>query len=64
MKVKAAIAANVFDEILDIAALLLMKCDEDADASPRQTPERENYSVDVVPTSQAVSPQLYFRKRA
>src|SRR3982074_1007471 len=64
MKLKAAIAANVFDEILDIAALLLMRNDEDADASPRQTPEPEIYSADGASVSQAVSPQLYFRKRA
>ena len=60
MKVKAAIAANV----LDVAALLLMKHDEDADASPGQTLEPENYSADVLLTSKTVSPQLYFRKRA
>jgi hypothetical protein len=41
MKVKAAIAANV----LDIAALLLMKRVEDADASHRQTLRRKNYSA-------------------
>jgi hypothetical protein len=41
MKVKAAIAANV----LDVAALLLMKRVEDADASLRQTLRRCIYSA-------------------
>src|SRR6202011_1054536 len=53
MKVKAAIAANV----LDIAALLLMRNDEDADASPRQTPQPGIYSADGASASKAVSPQ-------
>src|SRR3982074_3951457 len=39
MKVKAAIAANVFDEILDIAALLLMKRDEGRGCVPKTNAE-------------------------
>jgi hypothetical protein len=60
MKVKAATAASV----LDIAALLLIKHVEDADASLRQTPRCENYSADVVPASKIASPQAIFLKRA
>jgi hypothetical protein len=44
IKVKAAIAANV----LDIAALLLMKRVEDADASLRQTLRGLDYSASAV----------------